>query len=165
MSFRCAVCGEMHDELPDIGADRPDPYWDVPEEERERRVELTEDTCVIDGEHYFIRGVLQLPVHDHPEGFGFGVWVSQKRENFEAYVQEPGSSALGPFFGWLSTRIEYYAVDTLLLKTMAHFRGDGLRPSIELEPTDHPLAVDQRAGITLQKALEIVHFYSDDPVR
>jgi hypothetical protein len=42
---------------------------------------------------------------------------------------------------------------------MAHFRGDGLRPRIELEPADHPLAVDQRDGITLAKAWEVVHFY------
>jgi hypothetical protein len=161
MSFRCTVCGEVHDELPDVGSDRPDPYWDVPEDERERRIELTSDTCVIDGEDYFIRGVIQIPVRDHPDGFGFGVWVSQKRENFEAYVSEPDSSEIGPFFGWLSTRIAYYAEDTMLLKTRAHFRGDSLRPLIELEPTAHPLAVDQREGITLQKALEIVHFYAD----
>ena len=30
---------------------------------------------------------------------------------------------------------------------------------IELEPTAHPLAVDQREGITLEKAWAIVHFY------
>ena len=42
-----------------------------------------------------------------------------------------------------------------------HFRGDGLRPAIELEPTDHPLAVDQRDGISLDRAWEIVHRYLD----
>ncbi|HEX8906754.1 MAG TPA: DUF2199 domain-containing protein [Longimicrobiaceae bacterium] len=162
MSFRCSVCGELHDALPHVGSDRPDQYWDVAEEDRERRVELTDDTCIIDGEHFFIRGVIEIPVHDYPDGFGFGVWVSQKRENFEAYVTEPASGEIGPFFGWLCTRIAFYPRDTMLLKTRAHFRGGGLRPAIELEPTDHPLAVDQREGITLRKALEIVHFYSDD---
>lgn len=159
MSFRCTVCGEVHDELPDIGSDRPDHYWGVPETEREGRIELTSDTCVIDGEAFFIRGVIHIPIHDHPESFGFGVWVSQKRENFDAYVRQPDSDEIGPFFGWLCTRIDYYPIDTSMLKTMAHFRGDGLRPEIELEPTDHPLAVDQRDGITLRKALEIVHHY------
>jgi hypothetical protein len=163
MSFRCAVCGALHDELPHPGTDQPDPYWDVAEEERERRIELTADTCVIDGEHFFIRGVIEIPVHGYPDGFGFGVWVSQKRENFETYLDHPESDEIGPFFGWLSTRISYYPADTMLLKTRAHFRGDGLRPLIELEPTDHPLAVDQREGISLRKALEIVHFYAADP--
>lgn len=87
------------------------------------------------------------------------MWVSQKRENFYNYLDNFDSANIGPFFGWLCNRISYYKQDTLLMKTMAHFRGDGLRPFIELEETDHPLAIDQRDGITLAKAWEIVHFY------
>ena len=158
MSFRCTVCGEVHDDLPDIGADKPDHWWDVPEEERGTRIKLTSDTCVIDDENYFIRGVVEIPIHDHARRFGFGVWVSQKRENFLAYVENPHSAEIGPFFGWLCTRIACYQEDTQLLKTRAHFPG-GLRPTIELEPTDHQLAVDQRDGITLAKAWEIVHHF------
>jgi hypothetical protein len=159
MSFRCTVCGKLHDDLPDIAADKPDHWWGVPEEERGRRIQLASDTCIIDGEDHFIRGVLELPIHDHPQRFGFGVWVSQKRENFQTYLRHPDSADIGPFFGWLCTRIAYYPPDTLMLKTRAHFRGGNLRPAIELEPTDHPLAVDQREGITLAKAWEIVHYY------
>jgi hypothetical protein len=159
MAYRCHICGELHDDLPHIGADKPDHWWDVPEEERGKRIQLTSDTCIIDGEHYFIRGVIEIPVRDVPQGFGFGVWVSQKRENFFTYLRNPDSDKIGPFFGWLCTRIAYYSEDTLLLKTRAHFRSGGLRPVIELEPTDNPLSVDQREGISLARAWEIVHFY------
>src|SRR5712692_4831685 len=159
MPYRCTVCGELHDDLPDIGANKPDQWWDVAEEERDRRIKITSGTCIIDDEDYFIRGVIEIPVHDHPERFGFGVWVSQKRENFFTYLESPDSAQIGPFFGWLCTRIAYYPEDTRLLKTRAHFRGDGLRPMIELQPTDHALAVDQRDGITLAKTWEIVHYY------
>jgi hypothetical protein len=31
----------------------------------------------------------------------------------------------------------------------------GTRPHIELEPTDHPLAVEQRRGITVARVIEI----------
>jgi hypothetical protein len=158
MAYQCTTCGQLHDGLPDIGVDKPDHWWDVPEGERGRRVVWTPDTCVIDGEHHFIRGVIEIPVHDHPEAFGLGVWVSQKRENFLAYVGRPDSAAIGPFFGWLCTRVSYYP-DTLLLKASARFRGGRLRPAVVLEPTDHPLAVDQREGIRLAKAWEIVHHY------
>lgn len=160
MSYRCSVCGEEHDDLRLMGTDRPDQWWGVPDEEREERIELTSDTCIIDDEHFFIHGVIEIPVQDYPHGFGFGVWVSQKRGNFFTYVENYNSSDIGPFFGWLCTNLDYYGEGTSLLKTMAHFRGEGLRPSIELEETDHPLAVDQRDGITLDKAWEIVHFYS-----
>jgi len=161
MSYRCTTCGELHEELPDVGVGYPDQYWDVPEEERESRIESTSDTCIIDGEHFFIRGVIELPIHDYPERFGLGVWVSQKRENFNTYLENFDSGEIGPFFGWLCTDIAYYPEDTLLLKTMAHFRGEGLRPIIEVEQTEHPLSVDQYKGISIEKAWEIVHFYMD----
>jgi hypothetical protein len=162
MSYRCFVCGELHEDLPDIGMDKPDYWWSVPEAERERRVVLVgSDACIIDDEDFFIRGVIEIPIHDYPERFGFGVWVSQKRENFYTYLDNFNSGEIGPFFGWLSTNIKYFAAPTLSLKTMAHFRGENLRPSIELDATEHPLAIAQRDGITLDKAWEIVHFYQD----
>lgn len=159
LSYRCTTCGKVHDSLPDLGADRPDPWWDMAEEERGARAELTSETCVIDGEHYFIRGVIEIPVHGQEEAFGLGVWVSQKRENFEKYVENLHSAEIGPFFGWLCTGLACYDEDTRHLKTMAHFRGGGLRPAIEVERTGHPLAVDQREGISVERAWEMVHHY------
>ncbi|HEV2799855.1 MAG TPA: DUF2199 domain-containing protein [Pyrinomonadaceae bacterium] len=162
MSYRCLTCGERHDDLPDLSLDKPDYWWDVPEEERESRIVLIgSDACIIDDKDFFIRGVIEIPIHDYPERFGFGVWVSQKRENFFTYLDNFDSAEIGPFFGWLSTEINYFAESTLSLKTMAHFRGGKQRPRIEVEPTDHALAIAQRNGITLDKAWEIVHFYKD----
>jgi len=159
MPFRCTVCDKIHDELPDVGADKPDIWFDIPEAERATRIKLTSDTCVVDDEFYLIRGVIRLPITDEPEVFGFGVWVSQKKENFVTYLANYNTSKIGPFFGWLCTNIRFYDAGTMHLKTMAHFQDGNKRPLIEVEPTDHPLAVDQREGITLAKAWEIVHFY------
>lgn len=159
MGFFCAHCGREHDGLPDIGADRPAHYWNVPEAEREKRIFLTEDICVVDEEHFYVRGVIEIPVHDFHERFGFGVWVSHKKENYQAYLENFDSDEIGPFFGWLCTEINYFEQSTMLLKTMAHYRGQGLRPAIELEPTEHPLAVAQREGIAMEEALAIVHHY------
>jgi hypothetical protein len=164
MTYRCHTCGEVHDDLPDMGIDYPDYYFGVPEEERDRRVKLTGDTCIIDDEEFFIRGLIEIPIRDYSRTFGFGVWVSQKKENFYTYLENFDSDQIGPFFGWLSNNISFYTADTLNLKTMAHFRSGGLRPQIELEPTDHPFAIDQRNGITLEKAWEIAHFYNTDLV-
>jgi hypothetical protein len=157
MTYRCHICSKEHDGVPDLGADRPDPFWMIPEDERSRRISLTSDTCQIDGSQFYVRGLIRLPVRDTGESFGIGVWVSHREENFRAYVQHPDSSTLGPFFGWLATRIHFYSQDTLGLKTMAHYQGGRLRPLIEVEPTDHPLAVDQREGITLDRVCEIIH--------
>ncbi len=38
---------------------------------------------------------------------------------------------------------------------MVHTRPVGARPLIELEPTDHPLAVEQRDGISWDRIQQI----------
>jgi len=35
-----------------------------------------------------------------------------------------------------------------------HTQPVGVRPVVELEPTDHPLAVEQRTGITVARVQE-----------
>ena len=161
MTYTCSCCGKVHDDLPDIAFDRPGYAADVPEEEQSDRVKLDDDLCAVDGEYYFIRGVLKIPIHDNDEGLGFGVWVSQKYENFETYLNNYDTSEIGPFFGWLSNEFMFGGEPTTSLKTMAHFQGDGLRPLIEVEETDHPLSVAQRNGISLDDAWRIAHNYLD----
>ncbi|AKV04580.1 hypothetical protein AKJ09_11243 [Labilithrix luteola] len=160
MTFHCTACGEEHEGLPDVGMWAPDPYLSVPEDERAARTTLTQDRCTVrdeDGLHYFVRGVIFIPIHGQDEPFGLGVWVSQSRANYERYER---NEEMAPTFGWLVNRIAHYAEDTFLLKTRVHFHEGTSRPTIELEPTAHPLAIDQRCGISLARAWQIVHRYS-----
>ena len=67
----------------------------------------------------------------------------------------PGREREQPYFGWMSTELPLYLPSTLSLKTRVHTQAVGQRPLIELEPTDHPLAVEQHTGITLARVQEI----------
>lgn len=134
--------------MPTFGWEYPIQYLDIPENQRDERVSLGTDNCVIDGELYFVRGCLEIPVHGEAEPFSWGAWVSLSEKSYAEFVRyfhEPERSQVGPFFGWLSAHIWIYP-DTLNLKTMVHFRDDGIRPYIELEPTDHPLRLSNRRG-------------------
>ncbi len=159
MSFNCSVCGQVHDGLPDFGVDRPDIWWQIPEKERSKRIHLDADACVLDGEHFFIRGVIEIPILEHDDRFGFGVWISQKKENFQSYLANFDSDEIGPYFGWLCTNLKYYKEATTNLKTMAHLQGGNQRPLIVLEPSEHQISIDQFEGITIEKAWDIAHFY------
>ena len=158
-SFECSTCGESHDGLPmSFGAEAPYWYDVIAPEERAWRAELGSDQCVIDGEHYFVRGVLEIPVRDGDESFVWGVWVSLSLKNFERMSDlwnVPGRESEPPYFGWLSTALPCYPDTTLNLKTHLQTRPLGERPSVELEPTEHPLAVEQRTGITMARVKEI----------
>jgi hypothetical protein len=165
MPFVCSSCGKTHDGLPDLAFDRPAYAQDVPEQEREKRVDLGSDLCVVDDEHYFIRGIIEIPIRGQEDYFGIGAWVSQKRENFLTYKENSGSSTIGPFFGWLSNDFMFGGERTLSLKTMAHFRGASARPRIVLEPTAHPLATAQREGLTLDEVWKFLHGALGDAVK
>lgn len=132
MPYRCTTCGQDHGDLPHIGANEPYSWQVLTLAERADQGVWDTDVCRIGGD-FFIHRVLEIPVHDYPPGFGFGVWVSQKKENFLAYIDNPQSAGIGPFFGWLNTRLANYpSDDTLNLKTTAHFVGGGQRPRIVL---------------------------------
>lgn len=156
--FRCSCCEEEHRGIPTFGATAPLFSHSIPEADREQRCSLGPDDCVIDDEHFFIRGCVEIPVHGHDEPFIWGVWVSLSRESFTdwrtLYDNDDRSTRGGPYFGWLDTWLEPYP-STVNLKTRAHLRDDGVRPYIELEPTDHPLAVEQREGISESRLQEI----------
>jgi hypothetical protein len=132
-------------------------YW-APELADMPQSELTSDQCVINGEHFFVRGLLELPVEGLDQPFVWGVWVSLSEESFRHVTDRwhsPGRENDDPYFGWLSTTLDYEP-STLNLKTMLHSRPVGERPWIELEPTDHPLALEQHHGISQARLQQIV---------
>ena len=157
-AWTCRCCGKQYNTLQlDIAFKAPDYWFQMPEAEREQHGKLGPDACVID-EDLFVRGCLEIPLIDRDEHFVWGVWVSVSRESFirildlwdaEDLEDEP------PKFGWLSNNISRYP-DTLKLKTNLFLRNANRRPSIVLEPTYHPLAIEQREGITLARVEEII---------
>lgn len=163
MSFHCGKCGEDHEGLPDVGMEYPDPYLAIPVDEREERTEHTEDTCIVhadEGTHYFVRAVIMLPLHDRDEPFGIGVWVSQSEKNFQRYVDD---EEMEPTVGYIANKIGAYEDSTFLLVGRLHFRnGEKLRPLVELQPTEHRLSIEQRNGISMDRAWEIVHHAVED---
>ena len=157
-AWTCACCGKQYNTLPlDFAIKAPHNWYGIPDEERAARAKLSDDICIIDGEERYVRGCLEIPVQGLDDTFVYGVWVSVSEQsllrirelwNAEVRDDEP------PLFGWLCNNIALYG-ETLHLKTNLHLRNGGLRPLIELETTDHPLAVEQRDGIDAHRLLEV----------
>jgi hypothetical protein len=159
--FACGTCGADHDGPPlSFAAPAPD-YWQPEMADREGCL-LDGDLCVISGEQFFIRGLIELPVWDTGDIFTYSMWVSLSRPSFTRAVdvwEQPGREKEPPYFGWLSNVIAGYEPSTLNLRTNVHTRAVGQLPYIELEPTGHPLAVEQLAGITRTRVEEIASFH------
>lgn len=100
-----------------------------PELEDDEASELAEDQCIIEGEHFFVRALIRLPVLDADQDFEWGVWVSLSEENFGRMTElwsTEGREAERPYFGWLSSELPAYEEATLLLKTEVHTPARGL---------------------------------------
>jgi hypothetical protein len=162
--FHCTSCGQLHDGPPfSYGAPAP-AYWRH-EMASDPGSGLADEQCVINGEHFFIRARIVLPVtrlalpDQHADDtFEWGVWVSLSEHNYDRACQlwnDPKRVDEPPYFGWLATEVPCYQPSTLNLKTRMHSQPVGTRPVLELEPTDHPLAVEQRMGITLARVQAI----------
>ena len=102
---------------------------------------------------------MEIPVRGAPGPLIYGVWTSLSDNSFRRARELAAGAPLPPdeppWFGWFANSLDGYP-ETLLLKARVQARPGGMRPTIELEPTDHPLAVEQREGITAERLIEIV---------
>ena len=149
-TFKCASCGESHSGVPDLAFASPYHYLDMTDADKASESVLTDDFCSIANRDFFVRGCLEIPRISGARPLVWGAWVSLSRVNYDRYVQllpDEERSPEGPFFGWFCNKLPGYP-NTLSLRTHVRFRPFPLRPIIELEPSEHPLSVEQRAGIT-----------------
>ena len=154
----CPQCGKVHDELPlDLAYQRPADYFKIPESERTARIDINDDICIIDASEFYVRGVLELPIKDTDKSFGWGVWArvnkSDLRRYFELWNVENTENE-PPFEGKLSGGLKYYP-DSDLLDVTVHLQPKAKRPLFKVISNDHPLGIDQKEGITMEK----VHYF------
>ena len=122
---------------------------------------LSEDFCVLDGDHFFVRGVLDIPVHGLAEKFGFGVWSTLSRTNFDLYVENFDAGAyagVGPWTGWLSNRL-YGFEDAINQACWVHPQLSRQRPVITLASCEHDLARAQAEGISPEQVVDLYAAY------
>ena len=103
----------------DLAARSPDPWPHEKSYEPNSALRLdsdflSEDFCVLEGKHFFVRSVIEIPVHGLNIPWGFGCWTTLSRTNFDKYVigfDSGGYEDDGPWFGWLSNQLKSYFED------------------------------------------------------
>jgi hypothetical protein len=160
-SFVCATCGERHTG-PALSWSVGGPYPDRPRRKRlVRPPEVgTEDQLWVafaGRTRPFLRAQLLLPVADGPHDFAYVVWVEVTRAQMRRAKRlwtDPRREGEAPWPVVVATRVPGYPATDGLPATLRQ-RARGLRPTVELDEGDHPLAVEQRTGITMGRVAEI----------
>jgi hypothetical protein len=155
--FGCSVCGERHVLPLSYSVKAPLAVGSVPPDELEPRVLITPDQCVIDGKDFYLRGRILVPVIGLDEPFVWGIWAEVSPKKFvrtnelwsvEGREQEP------PFQGWLNSQLPVFG-NTFNLEVSIQTQPVGHRPQFRVVDPDHPLAIEQRDGITMERIEEI----------
>ena len=163
MGFTCASCGRFHeDELRDVRAALPEEIYQLPEEERLLRAEIDPagDLAILDNERYFVRALIEVPMRLEDDRFGWGVWVRLGSDDFDDLAErwtDPQASG-HTYHGWLATDLPAYG-PTVSLPGVLRLGAVDAIPSFALEDDSHPLAVEQRDGISLERARELADPY------
>jgi len=161
VSFTCDVCGETHaGETRDIRLGLPQPIFLLDDDERGRRAYVEEDFAVLhtaNGDRYFVRALLELPIDGEDGYFGYGSWVEVSEADVtalgELWDDEEGERA-GPFAGTLANELSPYAF-TEGLAVQIRLRDVQLLPLVELADANHELVRAQRHGISRHRAHEL----------
>ena len=156
MATACSTCNQAHGELPfGYGARAPLAAEDIPAAEREDRLELGSDQCVIDDARFFLRAHLQIAVTDAPEHtFTWGVWVEVSELQFDRAAELwEAASKQPPMQGKLATAVPCFE-GTDGLPAQLHFHAPGQLPTVSVDGP-HALAQEQQQGITLQRVKAI----------
>ena len=161
MSFTCETCGQTHaGEVRDIRMGLPEPIFHLDEDEREVRARVGDDSAVLaapQGDRYFVRGLLELPIEGDEGYFGYGSWIEVSREDFEALAELWGDDEgwrSGPFAGTVANELAPYFA-TVGLPAQIKLRDVHLLPLVELEEANHELVRAQQRGISRHRAHEL----------
>jgi hypothetical protein len=148
----CAFCGREHDvDDMDFAFRRPDPLLAVPEAEREARCSWDVDLAKVD-ETFYVRCVLYLPRQGGGD-FGLGLWVRVSPEDFGRYLsvyEHPDQANEPPFRGVVANQVATYP-PTIGLPVTVRLTGATTRPVLVCDASTHPLAVEQREGVSNER--------------
>jgi hypothetical protein len=168
VGYTCTSCGRYHDEeIRDVRAGLPEEIHRLPEDERARRVVISPsgDFASLmraegDEGRHFVRALIELPIPDEGEVFGWGVWVRLDGEDVsDVAASWTDEDAVGSeFSGWLATELAAYGTTEGLPGTL-RLRSIDLLPSFHVTDAHHPLGFEQHAGIGLERARELAEPY------
>lgn len=154
----CSCCGEEHPILPfSLSADSPDAYVALSDEERKTRASLSSEQCIIDQEHFYVRGCIEIPIRGTDGVFLWGVWAKVEDKVFDEITEhwdvDGRESKIGLCEGVLANSLKIYPETHNLPLTIQVMRI-GVRPLFRVGDEDHSLAIEQKYGITAEHAQE-----------
>jgi hypothetical protein len=156
--YLCEICGQFHaGQYISFACDCPDPYASL-SQAKKKYTHFDVNSCLIE-DAYYIRGIIELPILELEEQFLWGLWARVWPQDYDEILEhytDPGKEEITKSFkGRLANRLPGYDSDAFNLKCTIKLQHLGMRPLFVIDEPEHPLAREQRNGISLQRARTI----------
>ena len=167
-SWRCKSCSREHTGLMDLAMSSPcvQNVEETIEDNSALRMDgnfLSEDFCVVDGKNFIIRCVLEIPITGLENPFGFGIWSSLSKENFQKYLEEFDegiSSEPQTWSSWFCSELSYFG-NTFGQKAWVLPRRNRRRPLVKIMDKKSILGQCQSNGIAATELIKILEYYGN----
>jgi hypothetical protein len=149
--YKCASCDAWHVGVPSWHVPAPDSVMEMTPAEVATRVWREDDYLIVDRQHFCTLALLELPIQGMTETHAWGVWVNLSKADAKTFLRlynDPSRAAGITFEGVLTNALPGYPT-TRKLPVRLITRAYPTRPYVEIVDVDHPLAVDQRVGLTI----------------
>lgn len=159
----CAKCGQDHPlEEMELTFKRPADAARMSPGERREHLQESSDLCIIRGERFFIRAVLPLPVKSRADPYRIGLWVEVAQSDFERVYElwdseeqrsEPPIPAVVANDIPITPGALGHAAELRLV-------GPSFRPDVLLQPSSHPIYIEQRSEIDVHRIAEYTALFA-----
>jgi hypothetical protein len=152
--MRCAVCGQDHpDDDIELTYVQPDAVVGLSAAQREVRVQENPDLVVLDGNRFFVRAVLPIPVRGRRRGYNIGVWAELDEAAFHRVLQrwEDADQVTEPAMPAKLANAIRSQSKTLGLDVALRLTGPATRPSVHVVSELHPLHAEQTTGVSVHR--------------
>ena len=153
----CDTCGRAHlrEEI-ELALALPQAIFELGDDEREKRCDISGDMCAIDRNRFFIRGLLPIPVRGRGVPYRIGLWAEVDEPTFGCIyaLWEDPSQVDEPLLPAILANDVPLVPSTIGIEVDIRLTGPTTRPDFYMRDTPHPLALEQRQGVDSHRALE-----------
>lgn len=163
--WKCKSCKRMRNtDAPQIFfCSNPHDFEDLDDEAKQSRAKVSADLCSIDNQRFFVRALVEIPINSEEPKTGtekshlmiWGVWVQLDARDFFLLMEKWNDDSEMQLKGTLNNIMPEYE-NTLNQPVMLTTRKGGMRPLVTFDILEHPLAQDQKNGISWVKFENLV---------
>ena len=155
--IECSCCGKL---VPaaniELAYRRPDVIASLSSEELEARSTHTDDICILDGERFFVRCTISLPIRMSSESYAIGAWAEISERDF-ATVQklwdEVDQANAPAIDGVLANQIAL-TTGSSGCRVLVTLTGPTTRPCIAIKDQACSMYLEQKEGLPAHRASE-----------